>query len=239
MRNQWFPTKVADYVTMPEMKRLRLAGVEFERDFQYGMEISADEAEASDMNDVKNMSIAELRAASARERELHARVPKMSTEELTDASAFQQAPIVDRLTPERSAELVELFVPRRIDFYRQPIMEEKEDEPVDSRSRAQFGGVTGDLIAARMPRPKPKFQAIYGSVATHDVLVALRAAMGNNDEAARVVLHEDDLQFVDLPNVGGAEASRVKHVGDFSIEIRVRGLDVAVRRTVRVIPQET
>lgn len=175
-------------------------------------------------------------------------VKGMSTSELQSASAFQKAPVVEKLSPERSMELVEIFVPKRLDFYRQPIIEEKTPEPAPApeqykKPKFTMGGAAGDLMAARQrtpapekPRRKEEKQAIYGSVSVQDVLVAMRAAMATNDEAARVVLQEGDVNFVDLPE--SEEMGKVKHVGEFSVDVRVKGAEEGVRRTVRVVAQE-
>lgn len=149
-------------------------------------------------------------------------------------------------------QLLEIFVPQRLDFYRQPIMEEaKEPEPETEkpkRQRSMGTGAAAELFAARLqadiPEPKPKqakgAQAIYGSVSTNDVLNAVRAAMGNNDESARVTIVEEDIKFVDVGgDVAAEESGRVvKHVGDFTVEIRVKGAEESIRRLVKVNAQE-
>ena len=235
---------------MPEQKTLRLKNVAMERDFEFGT-ASLVPAPSSDMASSSNAT-----GAGAWQKDIPHDIKSMSTEELRNASAFQKPEIVGKLTPERSAELVENFVPPRLDFYRQPIVEEKEKEPPPPPEAPKrqppprfASGAAADLLAARTPvakptkskeEKKPKAQAIFGSVSTQDVLVAVRAAMGGDDEAARVVVHESDIHFVDLPELegAGAEAGRVKHLGEFSFEIKVRGSDVVVRRVLKVIPQE-
>ena len=68
-------------------------------------------------------------------------------------------------------------------------------------------------------------------------MAAVRAAMENNDESARVLITEADIKFV---NAGTEveEAGRVKHVGSFSVEIMIKGAEAGLRRTVRVHAQE-
>ena len=234
MRNQWFPQRIAAYVTVPEMRTLRLSNTTMERDFSF----------------VEDAGTSGNDPMSPWQDNMPSDIRNMSTSELQNASAFQRAAQVDKITPARSMELVEIFVPKRLDFYRQPIMEEKEVEeavPAEpKRQRFTAGGAAGDLLAARQRVPSAekakvkevdKKQAIYGSVSTHDVLVAMRAAMGTNDEAARVALQESEIQFVDLP-VAEEAAKVLKHIGDFSVEIKVKGAEEGVRRTVRVIAQE-
>lgn len=229
MRNNWFPASIASYITVPELRKLRLSNTIIERDFAFGG---------------TPLSTAEDPAAAPWQKDIPSDIKGMSSRELRDASAFQRAPVVEKLTPERSMELVEIFVPKRLDFYRQPILEEKKEElPVETKKKFTMGGAAGDLLAARQRTPAPEKtkkkderQAIYGSVSIQDVLVAMRAALGTNDEAARVALQEGDVVFVDLPET--EEAGKVKHVGEFAVDVRVRGAETGVRRTVRVNAQE-
>lgn len=241
MRNIWFPGRIAAYVTVPEMKRLRQNNVSMERDFQYGVEApirKADESNESSGDwqkdipgDLQAMSNTELKQESAAER---ARIEK-------GGAGNRKSAEVERVTPDRGMELVNLFVPPRLEFYRQPIAEEKEVEKQPEVARIQFKGAAGDLLASRPPvvdRSKQKPQGIYGSISSHDVLMAVRAAMAENDEAARVVLQESEIRLIDPATEDGAEAGKVKHIGDFVVEIRVRGAEEVVHRTVRVLPQE-
>lgn len=222
MRNSWFPQKIASYITVPELRTIRLNGTPIERDFAYGETlVAADDAKAP------------------WEKDMPADPNRMSAGEITNASAFQRQPVLEKLSPERSMELVEIFVPKRLDFYRQPIIEEKTSPAEEPKWK--MGGVAGDLLAARQRRSGPESreygrQSIYGSVSVQDVLVAMRAAMETNDEAARVALQEGDISFVDLPE--SEEAGKVKHVGDFAVDVRVKGAEMGVRRMVRVIAQE-
>ena len=84
---------------------------------------------------------------------------------------------------------------------------------------------------------KPKMTgAIYGSVSPHDILVAVRAAIATNDEAARVLIAEQDIQFLEPQ---AQSENKIKSIGDFTIELKIKGAEQGIRRTVRVIPQET
>lgn len=213
MRNEWFPRKVADYVTQPELRTLRLNNTSVERDVEFGN---------TDL-------VAEAQGVSK------------ANANLDDASSFtvRKAPQVEKIDPERSMQLIDIFVPKNLDFYRQPIAEEsKEGEGKEDT----FGsGAAAELFAARRSREE-KLKAsqpkdIYGSVSTHDIMAAVRAAMENNDESARVTVSETDIKFVDA-DVEIEATGRVKHLGSFSIEIMVKGADAGLRRTVRVNAQE-
>jgi hypothetical protein len=189
---------------------------------------------------------AKLKETTADGKDISDDVKSMDSAELRSASAFQKVE-VEKLTPERSKELLEIFVGPRIEFYRQPIMEEKDAEdakPEDKKAEPQFegSGPAAELAAARMPVTKKAAKTgptpIYGSVSALDILQAVRATIARNDEAARVVLQEEDISFVDLPEAEHSEAGKVKHIGDFTVEIKVRGSDDTIRRLVRIIPQE-
>lgn len=219
MRNEFFPRRIAEYVTSAQEKDLKVRNTSIERDFSFGLDGSSMEAPSQ-----KDM------AASILER----------------SSMPAPKPVeVDRLSPERSTELLSILLPPRLDFYRQPI-EQPPPEPAAPPPRQErqpsFGGAAADLLAARTPQSvapeAPKLagaRAIYGSVSTHDVLVAMRAALAENDEAARVVLSEEDIKFMETAE---GDTDRVKHIGEYNIEMRAKGAETAVRRVVRVVAQE-
>lgn len=217
MRNEWFPRGVAEYVTQPELRTLRLSNTAMERDVEYGVTDIA----------------AELSKANGNQE---------SDEYADSRSGFtvRKAAEVEKVTPERSIQLLDIFVPKTLDFYRQPIPEEPK-EPQSDKEDAFGRGAAAELFAARQKRDE-KLKAmepagIYGSVSTQDVLAAVRASMENNDESARVVITEADIKFV---NAGTEveESGRVKHVGSFSVEIMIKGAEAGLRRTVRVHAQE-
>lgn len=218
MRNNHFPSRTAEYVTMPELRSLRAQNIPIERDYMFGKREST--------------------TTSTDGPSLFAPEP---VEEYT-----RKAPEVEKLTGERSVQLLEIFVPQRMDFYRQPIIEEPAKveeaapEPKKKEQQRSASSAAADLLAARtqkpLEKPQPKLTgAIYGSVSQHDVLVAVRAAMATNDEAARVIVSEQDVLFAD--EKARAE-NKIKEVGDFEVEIRVRGEESGIKRVVRVVPQE-
>lgn len=220
MRNSWFPSRIAEYVTQPEMRTLRMSNTAMERDVEFGVTDLAAQAQA-------------ISKANATANDY--------SSDLQSGFSVRKAAEVEKVTPERSMQLLDIFVPKNIDFYRQPIPEEtKEAEPEPEREGAFGKGAASELFAARKRREeKPKAQesqGIYGSVSTHDILTAVRAAMENNDESARVLIAESDIKFV---NAGSEmEEMRVKHVGSYPVEIMVKNAEAGLRRTVRVHAQE-
>ncbi|TKA82067.1 hypothetical protein B0A55_01534 [Friedmanniomyces simplex] len=228
MRNDWLPRRIAEYVTLPERKTLRANDVAIERDFDFRL------------NSLITPTITTLDPATEAAR------GGMTATAKEEASMFQRRTLDPaRLSPERSMELLEIFIPSRgLEFYRQPIIEEKEPEPAPApeprKPSRSFGfGAGAELMAARAQKPEPVKvkapegpQAIYGSVSTHDVLVAVRAALAENEEARMVVLRDEDVRFVDL--VGAEETDRVKTVGDFVVEVKVKGVDEGVQNAATI-----
>lgn len=219
MRNEWFPRGVAEYITQPELRTLRMSNTAMERDVEFGVSDLA--AKISKANQDKQY--------------------QDGYEDLRAGFTMRKAAEVEKVTPERSIQLLDIFVPKTIDFYRQPIPEEPKEPEPEPKQDAFGAGAAAELFAARQKRDE-KIKAkeptgIYGSVSTQDVLAAVRVAMENNDESARVVITEADLKFVDAGSEV-EESGRVKHVGSFALEIMIKGAEAGLRRTVRVHPQE-
>ncbi|KAF7191986.1 hypothetical protein HII31_06631 [Pseudocercospora fuligena] len=222
LRNHWFPKRIAAYVTLTEQRQLRRDNIPIERDYNFGK---------------KDDLAAAALAKSAQ------------TSEPTPVYE-KKAPEVEKLTAQRSMELLDIFVSHRLDFYREPIMEEEKlEEPEaaaaagkkEDKTQRSASSAAADLLAARSSTPreksKPKMTgAIYGSVSPHDILVAVRAATATNDEAARVLITEQDIQFLDPQ---AQSENKIKSIGDFTVELKIKGAEQGIRRTVRVIPQES
>jgi hypothetical protein len=124
-------------------------------------------------------------------------------------------------------ELLDMFVPPTIDFYRQPI---EQDSP--KRERVGASGAADILTAAAMSKAKASANAIYGSVSTADLATTIKGALAHNDEASRVVLNESDVKFVSGHEEG--DASRVKQLGTFKAEIRLPGTERTLVRNIRI-----
>lgn len=125
-------------------------------------------------------------------------------------------------------ELLNTFVSPTIDFFRQRIEQDKEP-----RQRFGASGAADVLTAAAMAsKPKAHADAIYGSVSTADIVQTIRGALAHNDEAARVILNEADVVFVSGHEED--DASRVKQLGVFRIEIRLPGAKDPLVRSIRV-----
>jgi len=129
-------------------------------------------------------------------------------------------------------ELLNTFVPPTIDFYRQRI---EHEEP---KQRYGASGAADILTAAAMEtKAKVPTNAIYGSVSTADLVSTIRGALAHNDEAARVILNEADVSFVTGHEEG--DASRVKQLGVFKVEIQLPGAEEPLVRNVRIRAKES
>ncbi|KAK7191288.1 hypothetical protein DPSP01_008358 [Paraphaeosphaeria sporulosa] len=139
---------------------------------------------------------------------------------------------IEQLSAERSMELIDTFVPPTIDFARQLIEQEKTETKRYGASNA------ADILnfAMSASKPKPLENAIYGSVSTADIVATIKSALAHNDEAARVILAENDVHFVSGHEEG--DTSKVKQLGMFKVEIGVPGAAQPLTRQVRIRAKE-
>lgn len=108
-------------------------------------------------------------------------------------------------------------IPSFVNFYRTPIVASETAKPSSSTE------------------PAASSNNIYGSVSTADVATNLKALLASTVVAGKIVLAEDDITFT---SIGDAQSDRVKQLGTFNIEIKVKGYNEAIRRQVRVLPED-
>ncbi|GAB7339386.1 hypothetical protein MBLNU457_6024t1 [Dothideomycetes sp. NU457] len=188
MRNEWYPRRLADYVPYTQKKELKANDVSTERDFDFMAERPEEDS----------LEEAAIRDAAAQELE----------------ARRQQLLEVERVSPERSIELLDRLLPPRLDFSKEVIESASKDEVTSSTSAGS--------------------QALFGSVTVADVAAKIRQNLSENLEASMISIAEEDVKFL-----GVKESDRVKHVGEYQVEVRVRGSDVVVKRAVRVQPRKT
>lgn len=133
---------------------------------------------------------------------------------------------------EQATKTIAKLLPDNIDFYRTPIVAQA---PVQRRSpslpaSAQISHAAG----GNKPKPTDTKQAIYGSVSTADIAANIRAVLAEDAEGSRIVLGPEDITFVTETE----EKDRVKHLGTFEVDVRVKGAPEAVRRRITVHAQE-
>jgi ribosomal protein L9 len=141
------------------------------------------------------------------------------------------------------------LLPSHVIFYRTPISTSVEDmpEPPPSRPRRAASSAAAELDAASEPLPKPpkpQSAKIFGSVSTADVADSFKAVLDQTEEGSRVVLGAEDIKFLGTEQMEAAESQetgieggRIKALGDFQVEARVKGGDTVIR-TVSVRAQE-
>ena len=133
-------------------------------------------------------------------------------------------------------------MPSHLEFYRSPIVnpepESPQDQPPTRPSRRQAASAAAaELAAVEDSLPKPQAAPIYGSVSTADIAESIKAILAESEEGARVVLSAEDITIVTEGGpVPGAEADRLKALGEFEVDIRVKG-GKAVRRFISVKAQ--
>lgn len=146
------------------------------------------------------------------------------------------------LQPERASELLDEKLPSQIIFYRVPIVDPKSTSfALETERTGDASPAAAALAAASAPvAPSLMFEVekIFGSVSTADMAESIKALLAMDEESARIVVGGEDITMIGTAGEdAGVEGDRLKAVGDFLIEIRVKGGE-PVQRTVSVRGQE-
>ena len=134
---------------------------------------------------------------------------------------------------------MEAALPSHMIFYRSPITDPEPEilEPSTPRRAASSAAAVLDAASEPLKPSKPSLATIYGSVSTADVVESIKALLSQTEEGARVVLAAEDVRLLVPEDVEpqdiGIEGDRVKALGEFQVEARVKGGE-AVVRTVSV-----
>ncbi|TAQ87093.1 hypothetical protein B7494_g4565 [Chlorociboria aeruginascens] len=196
MRNNFFPRKMAEYVTAAKLKELRKNDLPLERDYLFMNNRAAPKEE-----------LPEVDMASIEEG--------LQTPILRQYSAPPAEPIdLELLSPERSTKLLSMILPLNLNFYRTPIT--IIQAPAQKMSPSISAGASLSAAASQGKEIK-RIQTtdIYGSVTTADIVANLKAILAEDEEGARVVLSPEDISFVEDME----EKDRVKRLGIFEIDI--------------------
>lgn len=137
------------------------------------------------------------------------------------------------MQPKRTSEIIEAQVPSDIIFHRVPILvpepEPAPPEPVGNSINA----IGGEAPVQKALEPEPSVTRIYGSVSTADIVESIKAILLASEDGARVVLAPEDVKIKEKESQDlGIESDRLKALGEFEIEIRVKGVDPLRRRVV-------
>ncbi|KAL8765977.1 MAG: hypothetical protein Q9209_007124 [Squamulea sp. 1 TL-2023] len=171
------------------------------------------------------------------ERDFSFGVPQQQVEAQPVEEKAKRVP-TKLLTPKRASEIIEALTPPEIVFYRVPIVtpepEPAPPEPVGSSINA----IGGEAPVRNVLQSKPSITRIFGSVSTADMAESIKAVMAASEEGARVVLAPEDVRIDEAASEDlGIEVDRLKALGEYKIEIRVKGVD-PVRRRVSIRAQE-
>ena len=124
---------------------------------------------------------------------------------------------------------MEKLIPQTIEFARAPI--EAPETPVQKRSPSLRPLSQASTSGVATVEGK---KAIFGSVSTADIAASVKELLSKDAEGSRIVLGPEDISFA----IATEESDRVKHLGQFDIEIKVKGSPKALRRTIKVVAEE-
>ncbi|KAF2761253.1 hypothetical protein EJ05DRAFT_473789 [Pseudovirgaria hyperparasitica] len=205
MRNTWYHRRWADYIPWAELRTLTTLKTPMERDWDYGR--------AADLP-LDSISASVVKAAET-------------------AASTTQPVTLSTLSPQRTFELLSIFVPASLVLRRTPISKDTS-EPTPNNNHVDLSS----------PGPKkPYLGEIYGSVSPADLASEIVRSLALNDEASMVQVSEADIRFVNIVGAAAEEVAannRIKYLGDFDFEVQVRGLESEahkglLRRKVRVV----
>lgn len=136
-----------------------------------------------------------------------------------------------------------MLLPPVMDFRRRPQESATPETPAAPVKKDQpFSSAAADLLAASAAPTVPAFTTatpIFGTVSNADVVSRIIHLLSENQEASRIVLSAEDVKFVNISTQTAAEADKIRHLGEYKVEVRVKGGETPVERLVRVIPIET
>lgn len=134
---------------------------------------------------------------------------------------------------EKATATIAKLLPKNIDFFRTPIVVDAAPTQKRSPSLPATSAIS-EAAGGNQPAVVDTKKSIYGSVSTSDIASSIRAILTEDSEGSRIVLGPEDITFA----VEVEDKDRVKHLGTFEVDIRVKGSPSAVRRTIRVNSQE-
>ncbi|MDI1492969.1 MAG: Fructose-bisphosphate aldolase 1 [Ramalina farinacea] len=226
-RNYWLPKRWASYLSVSASKPKDIVA---ERDFSFGAHSKDTITPPNDPS----------QANAPQER-------KEGNKSVTTAAARAA-----RVSPERATEILDEQLPSQILFYRVPITEPSSatttettpsPNPTTEQRRQHASPAAAALAAASSPTSPPidvghslHAEPIFGSVSTSDIADSIKALLAQDEEGARIVLSAEEVTILTSEGVEGGD--RVKALGEFPIEVKMRGGRDTVRRIVSVTAVE-
>ncbi|KAL9596236.1 MAG: hypothetical protein Q9219_005947 [cf. Caloplaca sp. 3 TL-2023] len=199
MRNTYFPSRKAEYVTAAHMRTMNPKDILVERDHSFGTEAERAKKLAAGGQAAGNESV-DVR--------------------------------MKLLTTKRTSELIEALVPPEIIFYRVPIINPEPGPQPQEPLGHSINAIGGEPIPTA-PSPQPPITRIFGSVTSADIVDSMRAILAENEQGARVVLSPEEIRIVEETNEEkGIEQDRLKALGAYAVEVRLKGMEAIKRRVV-------
>src|SRR5437762_1971210 len=135
-------------------------------------------------------------------------------------------------------QVISTLVPMVLKFYRKPILSPpkpmKQPQVPSTLSAANILDASVLKIEAEQA-PDPI--AIHGSVSTADIVNSIRAIMAEDEDGSRVVLGPENVNFIKKEGQN-EDMDRVKRLGEFEIEVKVKGVTTGVKRVVKVLAED-
>ncbi len=135
------------------------------------------------------------------------------------------------IQPERSVQVLTELLPPNLDFYRSPKTSPAQEAGSPTASQGSSPG------AETKSTSQPAITGIYGSVSTADIASSIKALLAESEDGSRVVVTPEDITLGDGLSRDEDGEDRLKQLGDFKIEISLKGASERLSRIVRVLPQ--
>ncbi|KAL8805824.1 MAG: hypothetical protein Q9182_001736 [Xanthomendoza sp. 2 TL-2023] len=136
-------------------------------------------------------------------------------------------------------QIIEAHIPTALTFYRVPIAEPVPEPAPPEPIGNSINAIGGETPVRSSPTVKPSITRIFGSVTTADIAESMKAVLAESEDGARVVLAPEDIKIDETAGEDvGIEVDRLKALGNYKIEIRLKGVN-PVRRLVSIKEQES
>ncbi|KAH6636754.1 alcohol acetyltransferase-domain-containing protein [Chaetomium tenue] len=218
MRNEWFPSMKAEYMTASRFRELGLTHEDIgDRDTTFGTMAAADDAEDASEFEVPK---AVLTTSVC--------IPRTPSRPSLPSVYFGDANNKQYTQPEKAHTLLMTMIPEALIFHRKPIPVPAPPPPTQSISPLV---ASANAETAQDHNNAPL--AIYGSVSATDIVAHIKGLLLNDAEGSHVILGPENIHFQGLVE----EADRIKALGRWEIEISVGGTGLEpVRKVVEILP---
>lgn len=218
MRNEWFPSMKAEYMTASRFRELGLTHEDIgDRDTTFGTMAAADDAEDASEFEVPK---AVLTTSVC--------IPRTPSRPSLPSVYFGDANDKQCTQPEKAHTLLTTMIPEALIFHRKPIPVPAPPPPTQPISPLVASANTN---TAQDHNNGPL--AIYGSVSANDIVAHIKGLLLNDAEGSHVILGPENIHFQGLAE----EADRIKALGRWEIKISVGGTGLEpVRKVVEILP---